>query len=219
MTILQWACSHTASSTHSTKPHLDTDHTCSTTPHATESAHLCVDSTTHPITSLIKDFPITLTLLKEERQLKETSDSAQYHAAIERWDWGPLVSHCTSSYWECLSAYLKYVSSLPPAPKCDGRLTIGSSDVIGIAKCCISSLDVAAFSVGVVIEAVSTLVPKVLLTEDLYSCSVDNEISLVRILMNYKAIITFIISTLIRFDDKIAQLLADCRNRFARFRV
>ena len=42
---------------------------------------------------------------------------------------------------------------------------MGCKDTINLMECCVSSLDMAASSVGVVIEAVATLVPKVGLRE------------------------------------------------------
>lgn len=151
MTILRWACSHVSNHTHS-----------STLPHATDDTH---SSTPPAIISLLKDLPMTLTFVREERQLKQDLEDRAHVPASERWDWGMLVSHCTSSYWECLLTYLKYASfsppPLPPPLVGDRRLAVGSSDVIGVAECCISSLDVAALSLGVVIDALSTLIPKV----------------------------------------------------------
>ena len=131
-------------------------------PYATDHTHF-FPGHTHSFTPpaiivLIKELPITMMLVKE---LKLGMEDQAHLPAIEQWDWGPLFSHCTSSYWHCLLTFLKYTSSSPPTPADGGRLVIGSSDVIGIAECCISALDVAAHSVGIVIDAVATLIPKV----------------------------------------------------------
>lgn len=140
-------------------------------------------STAHPGPSLISDtalshmthFPVHLTLVKEETRPQcppaDVSTATPTPAAMERMDWGPLVTHCYSSYWQCLAFYLKWAdvnaigTSVAEGPGVEGRrIVIGSTDAISVARCCLNNLDVAAFSVGVIVESMAILLPKVLYT-------------------------------------------------------
>ena len=42
------------------------------------------------------------------------------------------------------------------------RVVIGSTDAMSVADCCLDNLDVAAFSLGVIIESMADLLPKVM---------------------------------------------------------
>ena len=163
--MLRWVCSHIICHTHP-----------STTPYSIDQTHLfhpLTDFACSDVISVVKDFPINLTLVKEERRPELSVGSKGGHVlASEQWDWGPLVSHCYSSYWESLLTFLKRFNTafvpFPPSHVCKENWTIGSSDVLGIAECCISSLDMAASSLGLVIQALVTLIPKVCILNSNY---------------------------------------------------
>ena len=116
--------------------------------------------------SLISTFPINLTLVKGVGPLANASSDDTGSGSVEQFDWGTIVSHCHSAYWECLLFCLKQtrhngVQTQEDERDDDGRVTIGSKDVVKVVHCCLESLDVAAGSVGTVIECVSHLVPQV----------------------------------------------------------
>lgn len=150
LTLLQWACSRAA------------------------------DSPVFPLTDVfpcVSRFPVNLTLVKA----KWSPDGLQNPGPVdggcvplrvmERKDWGALATHCYTLYWKCLSSFLKWAEPPGEQNRPGGlsdeetgraRVTaIGSADVAEVARCCLDNMDVAAFSVGVVIESVCTVLPKV----------------------------------------------------------
>lgn len=148
VTLLQWACLHS------------------------DPSSLPLDD----IYPLISQLPVNLTLVKEKCQppggLESTSvpGGGGYAPpkAAERSDWGALVTHCYTMYWQCLTSFLKWSASnhggagsraVSRTPS--SRVVIGSADVAEVVQCCINNLDAAALSVGVVIESMASLLPKV----------------------------------------------------------
>ncbi len=124
------------------------------------------------VNNIIQQFPTNLTLRKEHRTWtivpdpNQSNDHSEPPLALEEWDWGPLMSHCTLSYWECMLSCLQYhTHSGDPSPAFEGSSgceTDGCQDTIRMMTCCIGTLDSACGPcVGTLIEAVATLVPKV----------------------------------------------------------
>lgn len=141
--------------------------------------------------SHMAQFPVTLVLVKPGESsvagvgssLKARTGTPEYTGTPEQMDWGPLVTHCYSVYWKCLSYYLKWscdptaVShdpSVPTRPLAasgypaaratkDERISVGSSvDITAVVDGCIDGLDKAAGCAGVIIESVASTIPKVL---------------------------------------------------------
>ena len=157
VTLLQWACLHS------------------------EPSSLPLDD----IFPLVSQFPINLTLVKGMRQTPAglgvpvlDGGGRMPLKAAERSDWGPLVTHCYAMYWQCLASFLKWsanaqggaefhTASITPS----SRVVVGSADVTEVARCCLDNLDAAALSVGVVIESVASLLPKVLQVELSCQCA------------------------------------------------
>lgn len=151
LTLLQWACCH-----------------ADPTVLALENVFPCISR-----------FPVNLTLVMAKKRAPDgpktpglMSGGCLPPRAMERKDWGALVTHCYTLYWKCLSSFLKW-AELTEERNCHAggyeekesvgaRVTaVGSADVAEVARCCLDNLDVAALSMGVVIESVSTLLPKV----------------------------------------------------------
>ena len=106
--------------------------------------------------SNIACLPLTLVLVKEKR----TCDSSDVSTGLrEQQDWGALVNHCYSSYWECLLFYLKCAPTEGFGR--EERVILGSADVREVVRCCLDNLDVAGTSVGAVIECIALIIPKV----------------------------------------------------------
>ena len=94
-------------------------------------------------------------------------------------DWGPMISHCFASYWECIRYALQHQGSFGPeaattatadstsnvvaaASQADRRdVSVGCSDVVALAQVCLESLDLAGLNLATVIECLSLLVPRV----------------------------------------------------------
>lgn len=88
-------------------------------------------------------------------------------------DWGPLVSHCYTSYWRCILFTLKRLHSQKTMPSPEGSsdvkspcepgeaVLVGSKDVTTLVQVCLDSLDQAGDEIASVIECLSLLVPKV----------------------------------------------------------
>lgn len=159
VTLLQWACLHS-------------------------------DPSSLPLADIfprMSQFPINQTLVKEKQPPNGLGSPGPWDGgcvspkAAESSDWGPLVTHCYAMYWQCLTSFLKWAAEDQEVSKdravgetCSKdravdktcgttRVAIGSADVAEVARCCLDSLDAAAFSVGLVIESVSTVLPKVLM--------------------------------------------------------
>ena len=93
-------------------------------------------------------------------------------------DWGPMISHCFASYWECIRYALQHRDSFGPeaanATTADNvgndlavthvdkaGISVGCSDAFALAQVCLESLDLAGLNLATVIECLSLLVPKV----------------------------------------------------------
>jgi hypothetical protein len=143
VTLLQWACLHA------------------------DSPYLSMAT----VLPRLSHLPINLTLVKEEQvsaSLEKPGDGYMRPRAAERSDWGPLVTHCYGMYWQCLASFLKWVTrredgsaASPSGGTQNAGVVIGCADVAEMARCCLDNLDAAALSVGVVIESVATVLPKV----------------------------------------------------------
>ena len=136
--------------------------------------------------------PANLTIVKQEqlyhggqRHSSDTSTSGENQKPIE---WGPLMSHCFLSYWKCILCTLKYLHDNSPHPfssgssssnyplgaaphPTDDTVAVGAINVLGLAQCCLDSLDMAGPDLAVLIECLAVLVPKVqLLSCFIVSC-------------------------------------------------
>ena len=177
ITLLSWACSTLTSLPTHTLTHP-----------TTTVAAIPYDILTH-----MSRLPVHLALVREGGMSPTPDDDHTSPFGVpERTDWGPLVTHCYSQYWHCLSLYLKHrgacrKDALHPGSESGGGdghvggvggkeregltgrgvtreavVTVGCADVMAVMGCCMESLDVAAGSVGVIIESVSALLPKVI---------------------------------------------------------
>ena len=163
MTALKWACRHLV------QAHLRSQ---SNGPHLFVPLQKNDPPTPAPI-SFIQSFPVSLNLKRKlpeppKQTLRpDSSQDATHSFAREEWDWGPLVSHCSQAYWECLLTFLRYSSSSDVEPsrrlnqESKTHVHIGCEDATLVMVSCLSALDSAGSSVGVIIKAVSSLVPKV----------------------------------------------------------
>ncbi len=95
----------------------------------------------------------------------------------EERDWGSLVSHCYSTYWECLLMHLKWTThyqnhreghhnatsadSREELESDKGEVLVGSADTLKFVQTSLDNLDMAGGGVGVVIESISLMIPKV----------------------------------------------------------
>ena len=136
--------------------------------------------------------PANLTIVKQDRlyhggqrHSSDTSTSGENQKPIE---WGPLMSHCFLSYWKCILCTLKYLHDNSPHPfssgssssnyplgaaphPTDDTVAVGAINVLGLAQCCLDSLDMAGPDLAVLIECLAVLVPKVqLLSCFIVSC-------------------------------------------------
>ena len=106
--------------------------------------------------------PTTELLLSPTLHSATISDSgiAQNLSVI---DWGPLMSHCFVSHWQCILFTLRQLYGNMPRPcsaVSDGPI-LGSDDAVALAQVCVDSLDVGGEDIAVVIECLSLLVQKV----------------------------------------------------------
>lgn len=127
-------------------------------------------------------FPMRVELGREKEVVAthKNTDSAISATLVtareaERHNFGSVITHCYSAYWDCLSFYLEYVHGrngipTPPTSGAGGAgwargsgVEVGSGDVGGLVDGWLDNLDVAAGDgVGVIVESLSTtLLPKV----------------------------------------------------------
>lgn len=121
-------------------------------------------------------FPMRVELGREEgaAATQKNADTAAVSMAMaqeaERHNFGCVLTHCHTAYWDCLAFYLEcvYDCNEVPAPLPSGgrdtgsSVEVGSGDVGGLVDGWLDNLDVAAGDgVGVIIESLSTLLPKV----------------------------------------------------------
>jgi len=162
VTSLKWACGHL-------------DHILLQTPSTHSSTPPQQNQSAIPtLISLFQSFPVSLNLKKKlpvlpkQNECFDSLQDATHSFPQEQWDWGQLVSHCSQAYWECLLTFLRYTSyGVATAPSCcqlqesKARVFIGCEDTMLVMTSCLEALDSAASGVGIVIEAISFLVPKV----------------------------------------------------------
>ena len=125
-------------------------------------------SSNDPLLCCLSQLCLEVELLKPALEWRQSSDDG----IEEGWDrrveemnkeWGPVVSHYLKCHWECvfyyksLTAHLTPISATTPSP-----VTLGSVNVVQMAKACSESLDVGSGDIIVTIcKCMTLLVPEV----------------------------------------------------------
>ena len=124
-------------------------------------------SSNDPLLCCLSQLCLEVELLKPALEWRQRSDGIE-----ECWDrrmeelnkeWGPVVSHYLKCHWECvfcyksLTANLTHISAAMPSP-----VTLGSVDVVQMARACSESLDAGSGDTIVTIcKCMTLLVPEV----------------------------------------------------------
>ena len=116
-----------------------------------------------PISSL----PLLIKIVKPDVVVSSQPNQLPVVAEKKPLDWGPLIAHCYSSYWNCVLFAMRCIHRQPSLSDIyleskSTELIVGSCVVVRVADACLESLDVATENLSTVIECLSILAPKVL---------------------------------------------------------